>query len=276
MKLGDYEVVVRAPGCGAVRQISSGEVMHSVNDPSTEAYALYVKQAGILDELKPHPTPLVIWDVGLGAATNVMACVRRLEDLGSFEREVRIVSFERDLDPLRLAARYPYLFDHLKHRAPHTLLRKGSWQSSRVPLSWELLEGDFVDCMSKAPSPDIIWFDPFSYKVDTALWSVDAFSRVLAKTEGKSTRLYTYSASTAVRTSMLLAGWFVGRGLLTGPKDETTVAYNLQASEAGLAHDLLDRLWLERWGRSDSKGPIGSSIDDLASRVFGHPQFAAA
>ena len=274
MIMGEYEVLVREEGYGVIRHTQSGETMHSVNDPAVEAYRLYVDQAGIIEELNKSEEPLVIWDVGLGAATNAMACIRKLEELGEFTREVKIVSFERDLDPLRLVTTYPYLFDHVKHRAPHVVLRKGVWRSSLVPLEWSLHEGDFMQTLAEAPAPDIIWYDPFSYKVDTPLWSIDAFQSVLAATRGKATRLYTYSASTAVRSTMLVAGWFVGKGLGTGPKSETTAAYSPTARESGLARNLLDHTWLTRWERSDARQPIGAAGGGYAERITAHPQFA--
>jgi queuine tRNA-ribosyltransferase len=44
---GDYEIVKGPSGAFSVRQISSGEVMHSVNRPGDEAKALYVVQRGL-------------------------------------------------------------------------------------------------------------------------------------------------------------------------------------------------------------------------------------
>jgi queuine tRNA-ribosyltransferase len=273
MHLGEYEVVVRNPGCGVIRHRVSGETMHSVNDPALEASRLYVEQTGIIDEVNKPGEPLVIWDVGLGAATNVMACIRKLEEVGKFERDVQIISFERDLDPLRLVTTYPYLFDHVKHRAPHVVLRKGMWRSSLLPIEWRLHEGDFMQTLAEAPAPDIIWYDPFSYKVDTPLWSVEAFQSVLDATRGKATRLYTYSASTAVRSTMLVAGWFVGKGLGTGPKSETTAAYSAAARTQGIARELLDHTWLSRWERSDAREPIGAVGIDYINRIKEHLQF---
>jgi queuine tRNA-ribosyltransferase len=274
MRLGAYEVVVRSEGYGVIRQAVSGEMMHSVNDPAEEAHRLYVEQGDIVGELRGAGPPLVIWDVGLGAATNAMKCIQTLEEVGSFKRELEIVSFERDLDPLRLATKYPYLFDHVRHRAPHTILREGRWRSEVLPISWRLIEGDFLHTITQAPAPDIIWFDPFSYKVDTLLWSVNTFQAVLAATGAHSTRLFTYSASTAVRSAMLVAGWFVGRGEGSGPKGETTVAYSPAAYERGQTRDLLDRSWLERWERSDAKAPIGRVVGECDEIIRGHVQFS--
>ena len=274
--LGDYEVVERAAGYGVIRHKTSGETMHSVNNPSEEARRLYIEQPGIATVATMAGEPLTIWDVGLGAATNAMECIGLLENTVGIQREVRIVSFENDLNPLRLTVHHPDLFQHTHHVAPKTLLEHGRWRSSLRPIEWLLLEGQFLDRIVAADSPDIIWYDPFSFKVNTELWSVAAFEAVLSATHAKATRLYTYSASTAVRATMLMAGWFVGRGAATGPKSDTTIAYSPEAIRQGLGNNLLDGAWLSRWKRSDAKGPIGTDCLDAHERVLRHPQFATA
>ena len=45
--LGDYDIVTGPQGYSSIRQISSGEVMHSVNRPSDEANRLYIDQSGL-------------------------------------------------------------------------------------------------------------------------------------------------------------------------------------------------------------------------------------
>jgi len=65
-------------------QISSGEIMHSVNPPAEEANRLYVEQSGLAQRLLKisqanNDDDLVVWDVGLGAASNAMAAVRCFE-----------------------------------------------------------------------------------------------------------------------------------------------------------------------------------------------------
>lgn len=273
--LGDYEVVARAAGYGVIRHTISGETMHSVNNPSDEARRLYIEQPSIVTSATFAGEPLVIWDVGLGAATNAMECIGLLENTEGIQREVRIVSFENDLNPLRLAANHPDLFQHTKHVAPKILLENRLWRSSIRPIQWHLLEGHVLDRLPAAESPDIIWYDPFSYKVNTDLWSVAAFEAVLTASQAKATRLYTYSASTAVRATMLMAGWFVGRGAATGPKSDTTIAYSPEAIRQGVADRLLDAAWLARWKRSDAKGPIGADCLNAYEKVLRHPQFAA-
>jgi queuine tRNA-ribosyltransferase len=275
MQLGDYEVVANPSGYGSVRQLSSGETMHSVISPVEEALALYVRQAGLPDCVQSDGAPITIWDVGLGAATNAMTCIREVEKATANLRALTIVSFERDLDPLKLALRHPHLFHHLRHAAPHRLLESQNWSNPDRRISWRLFPGEFREVMVTADAPDIIWYDPFSYKVDSDLWGVATFSQLLAACADKKTRLFTYTASTAVRGAMLAAGWYVGPGLASGPKQETTVAYSPAAASDLPSDKLLGAAWLQRWSRSDARRPFGEKNEDACDLVRGHPQFSS-
>ncbi|MCA1660593.1 MAG: tRNA guanosine(34) transglycosylase Tgt, partial [Verrucomicrobiaceae bacterium] len=76
-KLGDYEVHKAWEGFASIRQISSGEIMHSRTAPMEEATHLYVEQSNLAQRvrLSAGENPLVLWDVGLGAAANAMAAI---------------------------------------------------------------------------------------------------------------------------------------------------------------------------------------------------------
>ena len=56
-RLGDYEIHTSAQGFSSVRQVSAGEVMHSVNAPSDEADKLYVKQSFLSSRLTKREDP---------------------------------------------------------------------------------------------------------------------------------------------------------------------------------------------------------------------------
>ncbi|MBN8549481.1 MAG: tRNA guanosine(34) transglycosylase Tgt [Deltaproteobacteria bacterium] len=274
--LGDYEVIEHANGYGSVRQISSGETMHSVSEPMAEAKSLYIDQSAILTARKSSGDPIVIWDVGLGAATNAMSLILNCEADPEQAREVHLISFESDLDSLRLALLHPGLFKHIRHAAPHALLEDSFWKSPKVPLEWKLVQGDFLETFNAASTPDLIWFDPFSYKVDSELWNVETFRKILACCADKETRIFTYTASTAARAAMLAAGWYVGAGVGTGPKTETTIAYTPAAARLLSAEQLLGEAWLQRWRRSDAKQPHGSTGEALLERIERHPQFCTS
>jgi len=271
-RLGDYEIHTAARSFYSIRQVSSGEVMHSVNPPSDEANKLYVEQSFLASRLLKRETQadeLVIWDVGLGAAANAMAAVRCFERTYAEKganglRHLRLVSFEWDLDPLTLATKNPGCFPHLRHSAPYRILETGKWQHTSNLLQWELLKGDFRSAIESANIPDLIFYDPFSSKADPALWNAETFARIFKHCLPKSAELYTYSASTAVRVSLLTAGFFVAEGIGTGPKSDTTIAFTRAtgARNHPLSPRLLGREWLARWRRSGSKFPTTLSNEE--------------
>jgi len=260
--------------------------MHSVNNPVEEAEKLYVGQsclAARLQRTADKESELVIWDVGLGAATNAMAVVRCFEkvlsDPGSEKiRSLRLISFELDLDPLTLACRANTDFLYLRHSAPHHILRNGCWQHHSKLLSWELIKGDFLELFWQSPQPDLVFYDPFSAKTDSELWTYETFSLLYKNWCDHEVELYTYSAATAVRVAMLRAGFFVAEGMATGPKATTTIAFNKneRAGEHPQKPPLLDARWLERWRRSGSRFPQGAlpmEKEQITIAIESHPQF---
>ena len=290
--LGDYDVVTSLHGFSSIRHVRSGEVMHSVNSPGDEASKLYVEQSCLASRLSSASAPaeeLTVWDVGLGAASNAMAAlqcfesqwkkwINRGDDVRPM-RPMRLISFERDLDSLRLALRDPRRFPHLRHGAPHELLKSGAWSHSSGLLRWELLEGDFLEQFETTKAADLIFYDPFSYKTDAVLWTASVFSRIFEKGAARPAELYTYSASTAVRVALLTAGFFVAKGVGIGPKPSTTLAFTKAdgAAEHPLAPALLGEDWLARWRRSHSKFPAGLADNEkpeFERRIESHPQFA--
>jgi queuine tRNA-ribosyltransferase len=285
---GDYEICRGADGLNRVRQISSGEVMHSVNRPDEEAHRLYVGQSFLSARLTASGAgsdELVVWDVGLGAATNAMAVLRCYagivaESGVARQRPLRLVSFERDLDPLRLAAGKAAYFPHVRHAAPQAILSQGRWADPAGGMKWELVHGDFLELFPSAPPPDLIFYDPFSFKTDAGFWTPGTFARLALACASKPAELYTYSAATAVRVALLSAGFFVGEGAGTGPKADTTIAFT--RAEGARLHPrpprLLGQAWLARWRRSTSRFPASlapEAREQFARQIELHPQFAA-
>ena len=263
LQLGNYEIHRSEHGFASIRQISSGEIMHSVNAPTEEANRLYIEQSALASRLGQPPTspqPLVIWDVGLGAAFNAMAAIRCFEGCyAQYEapslHPLQIVSFESDLDPLTLVTKHPSDFPHIRHAAPVSILKHGRWEHHSGLLHWELHKADFCASLDIAPVPEVIFYDPFSFKTDTDLWTVEIFTRIFQHCLAKSTELYTYSASTAVRATLLAAGFFVAEGVGTGPKTTTTVAFTREdgARTHPRSPQLLGQPWLARWRRSHTQ-----------------------
>jgi queuine tRNA-ribosyltransferase len=238
---------------------------------------LYVEQSRLIERLTTDGEPLVVWDVGLGAAANAMATILAYELLPAEQRKrrLRLVSFENDLDSLKLALRHRRWFKHLKHGAPEQLIANGTWTSACGAIEWTLSSGDFAARKFDAPQPDIVFFDPFSFKTDGNLWTLAAFRELHHVCGERATELFTYTYSTAVRAAMLAAGFFVAKGRATGPKQETTIALSSVAARGAHAYDLLGLEWLERWQRSAAQAPLGVLAGDETWRdaVMEHKQF---
>jgi queuine tRNA-ribosyltransferase len=276
--------------------------MHSINDPIEEARSLYVEQSRLVERLtEPVAAPLVVWDVGLGAGTNAMAAIQAVEAMQATaamqavearppagrplaaQRRLTLVSFENDLDSLKLALRHPAWFRHLRHAAPRGLLADDRWSNAAAGVDWLLLRGDFSTTKFTAPLPDVIFFDPFSFKTDSALWTLAAFRELANLLSAKAVELFTYSYSTSVRAALLAAGFYVAKGRGTGPKAETTIGLTPRAAmDAGgreLSHgrELLGEEWLAKWRRSDAQAPMGIDPNDASwhQAVRAHPQFRA-
>lgn len=287
---GHYAVHIAREGFASIRHVASGEIMHMRTSPMEEAQQLYVEQSRLAERLRldgndaEAAKPLVVWDVGLGAAANVMAAIRCYEEQAALARVRRmlIISFENDLDSLRLAWLHNRLFPYLRHPGPPAIAECGEWRSKQFTgLSWQLLHGDFFERISDAEPPDVIFYDMFSSKVSADLWTLEAFEKLFASCGDNATELFTYTCSTSVRVALLAAGFYVAQGRSIGAKEETTIAVTPAAFQAteGARHKYLSLDWISRWTRSHAKFPAGLLPGQHAAfeRVIReHEQFQSA
>lgn len=277
-RLGDYEVHKAWEGFSSIRQISSGEIMHSRTDPMEEARRVYVEQSHLAERLREKSSePVVVWDVGLGGAANAMAAIECYEAEPA-ARPLEIISFENDLDPLRLAFANIERFPYLRADAVEAILSKNEWRSPDRSLVWQLRVGDFLTTMNQAPPPDVIFYDMFSIRTSAELWSARIFRRLFALCRDRETELTTYTCSTANRAALLAAGFFLARGRNAGEKIETTVALTPAALRAVFPgkRDLLSHDWLVKWERSTAKYPADVAPSDrpaFEKNIRDHEQF---
>lgn len=286
-RLGDYEVHHSQEGFASIKQISSGEIMHSVNKPEEESNRVYIEQSDLKDKLickdGKEPAEVVLWDVGLGAAHNAMAAIRCAEEVlknNGIENTNKLViySFECDLNPLKLACKCNKEFPHLHHSAPFKLLKDGVWENKEGSIKWILVEGNYLELFEKFEKPNIIFYDPFSPKVDSDCWELPAFQKLVSHCSGKSFELYTYTTSTMIRSTMLVSGMWVAKGVATGPKESTTIAFSDEdtGKKHKSAHNLLAKEWLDRWHRSQAQFPKNLPEKDKPSftkAIENHKQF---
>jgi queuine tRNA-ribosyltransferase len=282
LSLGNYQVHIAHEGFACIQQVSSGEIMHMRTPPMEEAWSLYVEQSNLAERLASSAEPLVIWDVGLGAAANAMAAIQSYEEQAAMGlvRPMRIISFENDLDSLRLALRHDERFPYLRHAGPVGILEKGGWQSKRYEgLSWQLVAGDFLETVRQAPlPPDLIFYDMFSSKSHGEQWTIEIFRRLFAACRERATEMFTYTHSTAARAALLAAGFYVAKGRSAGAKEETTIAFTPAALGSPFAqrYELLALEWIGRWNRSHAKFPADVPVEKhpaFAEQITRHQQF---
>src|SRR5207245_3921684 len=129
----------------------------------------------------------------------------------------------------------------------------------------------------KLAKPHAIMFDAFSPAKNPTMWTQPLFANLFKLLDpNRPCALPTYSRSTMLRVTLLLAGFFVGVGHATGEKEETTIA----ANTLELIDEPLDRRWLKRVRRSSSAEPLSEPVYRQArlspehwEKLQEHPQF---
>lgn len=252
-----YQLVRLANGTFSVRSVAEKETFHPVIGPVAEARALYVNQLRLRARLQEQAGEFVIWDVGLGAGGNVLTVFAATADLA---RPLRVVSFDHTLAPLQFALNHAAALAYVEpYRAPvRELLQSGraDFRNGAQPVSWEFQLGDFPARLrgpAPLPAPHAILFDAFSPAKNPEMWNAPFFSNLFQRLSPEHPcAMPTYSRSTMLRVTLLLAGFFVGIGHATGEKEETTLAANTLA----LLPQPLPRAWLQRARNSKSAEPM--------------------
>jgi hypothetical protein len=278
-----FELVTLKGGGRSIRSKAHGETMHIGTDPRTESLELHVGQQHLGERVRGwnRPDPFVVWDIGLGPAGNAITAIEVIrEAILENSTHVEIHSYEISTDVLEFALGHASELEYLAgwEATIHELLESGT--ACPVPsITWRLHRGDFSRQPHETPSPSVIFFDPYSPARNSEMWNLETFRSMwgaVSAPDAPECTMTNYTRSTSVRVTMLLSGWFVGRGVPTGDKEETTIASN----RLSLLKHPLDATWLARVrsstnaepmrGRNNERGPI--SPEDYA-RLLAHPQF---
>jgi len=281
-----HRLVRLSNGAHSVHSLAYAETMHPGLGPAGEAEALYVRQLRLGERLKEHTGEFVVWDVGLGAAANALTVLRVTRDAPAI---VRLISFDHSTEPLQFALQHAAEMGYFGgyESDARRLLTDGcvAWRNDEQTVTWELHLTDFPALLRDQeagclPKPHAILFDPYSPARNPAMWTLRLFTDLFCLLDpARPCALATYSRSTMLRVTLLLAGFCVGRGRATGRKEETTVA----ANAPGLVEEPLDRSWLERARRSGSAEPLAMPAyrqtpltGESWERLRSHPQFGDA
>ncbi len=288
-----YTIVKLASGVHSVHSVAHRETFHPVIGPVAEAEALYVKQLRLPERMAAHSGEFIIWDVGLGAAANVLTVLRATR---AAQCPLRIISFDHTLEPLQFALEHAATLGYFTgYEDPvATFLRdhECKFTDAARAVHWQLHLGDFPTFLAHSssllnpqpstlnrsfPAPHAILFDAFSPAKNPAMWTAPLFASLFRHLDpSRPCALPTYSRSTMLRVSLLLAGFFVGAGHATGEKEETTIA----ANTLDLISEPLDKKWLQRARNSTSAEPLWEPVyrqaplsDETWEKLRQHPQF---
>ncbi len=277
-----YQLVRLANGAFSIHSIADRETFHPVAGPVAEAESLYVRQLNLRERMRECVGEFVIWDVGLGAAANVLTALRCTRDV---EARVRVISFDRTTAALEFAFKHADKLEYLKGFESWIgeLLSNGSvfFRNETQQVRWKTVLDDFPFMMASrdlhSRSPHAIFFDAFSPARNPEMWSLPLLTNLFSRIDPlRPCSLATFSRSTITRTALLLAGFFVGRGEALAGKEETTIAANRRE----LIPQLLDGKWLERACCSHSAEPLsgGAYLQQPLTRetweiLRAHPQF---
>ena len=284
----DYQLVRLNNGICSVRSLRDAETFHPVVGPVAEAEGLYVNQLQLHERIQKNSGDFVIWDVGLGAAANALTVLRSLRNL---KCKIHLISFDQTLEPLKFALQHTAqlgYFDGYENPLLELLGKhQATFRDGAQSVNWEFHLGDFplLLAVSKsspensmlAASPHAILFDAYSPAKNPAMWTLPLFTKLFQRLDPRRPcAMPTYSRSTILRVTLLLAGFFVGVGHATGLKEETTMA----ANTLDLLEKPLDARWLERAFRSDSAEPLLQPVYSraklspaTAEKLRAHPQF---
>lgn len=291
MQSDGYKIVQLANGTCSVHALAERETFHPVIGPVAEAEALCVKQLRLRERVEKNPGEFVIWDVGLGAAANVLTVLRETKDISS---EIRVISFDRTIAPLEFAVNHA---EHLGYFSGYETSvrqlienRRTEFANGKQTVNWEFYLGDFPTLLADLTAsisqptretqmlpPHAILFDAFSPAKNPAMWTFPLFAHLFRLLDpNKPCAMPTYSRATMLRVTLLLAGFLVGVGHATGEKEETTIA----ANRMELIEEPLGKKWLERVQNSKSAEPMMKPFyeqkpisQDSWQKLIAHAQF---
>lgn len=279
--MSEFELVTLKSGIKSLRSLDCQEIFHPAIGPVNEATLLHIEQQRMV-ERSLNCKKFVIWDVGLGAAANAITA---LEAFKNTPVEIELHSFDRSTRPLEFALKHSQDLEYLVgYEDPIRELVRNQKVKVGTKIEWNFHPGDFTQWIqrkdSTVSSPHSIVYDPYSPAKNPEMWTLDVFTALRKHLDPHSECLLShYSRSTAIRTTLLLAGFFVGVGRHIGTKAETTLASN----QLHLLNQPLDRNWLKKLPNSQNSAPLKNPVytqSTISSEDFEKirtlPQFTTA
>lgn len=250
--LGEYCPIQTADGSWTLWSEAFDENCHSLSGASLETKHNYIEATKVKEKYSQLQV-LSILEVGFATGQGATLTYEALFPHAS-NHFVRFISLEIDEELVKWA------INHSSKDGPVSRLLKSSkdginsYRFSDSAFELIVIIGDARQTVVQIPSVlddhkiDAIYQDPFSPKKNRNLWTVEWF-RELSTISSQTVILSTYSASSAVRKSLIEAGWF--------PKSRQGFSGKRESTVATLVGEH-DPILLEHLSRS----PLSSIFDD--------------
>ena len=269
---------VTESGVRTFRHVATGEVLHGQVGPWKEAWQLYVTPAGLATRIGE----VTVWDLGLGCGAQLLACLEAFLGNPALTR-CDVLSF--DLEKDGLTALLEDKHDHAHALSYEDALRRFiaaapgetvEIESGGRVFRWRFVGGDIRDTIDGTdyPPADFFFYDFFSSANYPWLWRRALFSS-LRRNSTPNARLITYASATAARSAIAAGGFYLGLGIPSGRKVNSTVG----ACRLEDLDDPLPNRWRETFLTSHKpflEDESDAEKAEITRRIREHPQFRKA
>jgi tRNA U34 5-methylaminomethyl-2-thiouridine-forming methyltransferase MnmC len=220
----NHEWVETEDGSFTLFSKAYAEACHSSTGAKTETLLHYVSGCEIEDKIQ-SPLGLTILEVGFGLGIGFLTTYEVLKKTG---KPWSFISMEIDEELLKWFCHEHRDHEFLKHLQWKNLKEHKFLEAQHDGVELVILCGDARKTLplyaeAFEPQWNAIYQDAFSPKRNPVLWTVEWFT-LLKDFAHPSTVLSTYSSSSAIRKSLLEAGWSLQSGDKFGPKRSSTRA----------------------------------------------------
>ncbi len=197
------------------------EAMHTLSGAYNESLIKHVLASGILDTEKKE---IHILDIGFGLGYNILALIADGADTRP-DLHMNIISLEKSeahyplMDSILFNDKRDFFYAKIKTAySKNIILNEPSF-------NLRILFGDARVLIKTIDNIkfDAVFHDPFSHRKNPELWSVEFFQEEYRLLDDLGI-LTTYSSAPQVRTGLIKAGFFLGKGPAYGNKKGSTIA----------------------------------------------------
>lgn len=228
--------VITADGTQTFYNFDYNEAYHSTKAGAyTESLYKFTLPCKI-DKLAKEKEEINILDVGFGLGYNVAVAVKVAKENNPNVR-INIVSVEKDenflerINQMEIPENLQKEYNFIKSLKPSKITLNEniypSYTASADGVSLTVVLGEgrriLLDLSKSGYKFDAVFYDPFSPKVNTEMWTLDLFKVVKNLMTDKAI-LATYSASLPVRKGLIEAGFKIGLVEPVGRRSPSTVA----------------------------------------------------